>query len=815
MMAEAAGVGIENLDKLNWGSHLCHFYKNQNEIETLLLNFIKKGLKKNDFCLIITSDPLKKEQVEKIINKKISGYNKNQIEIISYKNFYLEKNNFDKKDIVKKCKKYISKSLKNDFNGVRIFSNLGWLNKKYWKDFNEYEKQITSLLKNQKVIAFCAYNKNNHSLSQIVEISRTHPTIVLKENNDWKFIKCLYRKKAAEQLKNSESRYQNLFETMAQGVVYQDTDGEIISVNPAAEEILGRNLDEMQGKTSRDDSWKAIREDGSDFPGDKHPAMLSLKTGKPVKNTVMGVFNPKEERYRWINVNAIPEFKDGEKNPYQVYTTFDDITYKKDFQDNLVIKEKAIDSSINAIAITDLSGNITYVNDSFMKLWGYDDKEQVLGKPMIKFWKLKGKYVDIIDSLTEKGGWTGELMAEKKNDKHLNVLVSATMVKNLKNKPVCMMASFVDITQRKKVEKEIRKTKEYLQNIIDSASEIIICLDENYKVSIWNKTAEEITGYKKRSILGKKINKIHAFKDKKKIKQLLKTNFEGHRPGNEKIILKTKDGSDKLIQISSSAVRTDKNDASSVLLIGRDVTYQKEDQGKLIKGNSYISIEKNNEEALMLFSELAKSGHKGLIVTRENPELIKSRVIKTKSEIFILNEEKTSRFKNIKDLDELIEKIRIFSDKNKKSVVLLDRIDYLIIMFSFSDFLKTLYKINNIIMNTKSLLLINVNPDFLDNKQIALLESELKNLPSKRIKDLSLDEKVFKILEFIDEECSRNIVVTFKKISRHFSIVKATTAKRLRILEDNDLINIRKKGRSKVINVTRKGKVLLKKRSVF
>ncbi len=808
MNGEMIGVGIDKLKDLKWGSHLCHFYKNKDDLIELMLKFVNDGLKNNDFCFIVTSDPINKDDVEKLINKNIPNYNENQIEIISYKNF-------DKKNIINKIKKNNEKILKKDFRGIKIFSNLGWLKEEHWDDFNEYESQINLLINNMKTIAICAYNSEKHTLSEIVSISRNHPIIILKEKNEWKIIKCLYKKKAAEEIKNSQNKYQHLFKTMAQGVVYQNNEGEIISANPAAQEILGQNLTEMQGKTSDDKNWKAIEENGSELPGEKHPAMVSLKTGKPVKNTIMGVFNPKEERYRWINVNAIPQFKNGEKKPYQVYTTFDDITYKKDFQDNLVIKEKAIDSSINAIAITDLSGNITYVNDSFMDLWGYKDEEQVLNKPMIKFWKLKGKYVDIIDSLTEKGGWTGELIAEKKNSEHFDVLVSATMVKNLKNKPVCMMASFVDITQRKKVEKEIIKTKEYLQNIIDSASEIIICFDENFNISIWNKTAEELTGYKQRSILGKKIYKIDVFKDKEKITQLIKTTLEGHRPGEEKIILKTRDGSDKLIQISSSAVKTDKSDTSCVLLIGRDITYQKEGHGKLIKGNSYILVEKNNEEALTLFSELTKSNYSGIIITRDNPDIIKSKVLKTKSKIFILNEEKNIGFNNLSNLDDLFQKIKNFAENNSDGIILLDRVDYLITMFSFQEFLKTLYKINSIVLKTKSLLLVNVNPDYLDIKQVALLESELKNLPSKKIKDLSLDEKVFEILEFIDEECSRNIVVTFKKISRHFSIVKATTAKRLKILEDNDLINIRKKGRSKVISVTRKGKVLLKKRSVF
>jgi len=134
------------------------------------------------------------------------------------------------------------------------------------------------------------------------------------------------RKWAEEAVRESEEKHRNLFETMAQGVVYQSASGEIVSANPAAQTILGLSLDQLQGRTSMDPRWRAIHEDGSDFSGEAHPAMVALKTGKKVENVVMGVFNPIHEDYRWIRINAVPQFKDGEDEPYQVYTTFDDMT---------------------------------------------------------------------------------------------------------------------------------------------------------------------------------------------------------------------------------------------------------------------------------------------------------------------------------------------------------------------------------------------------------------------------------------------------------------------------------------------------------
>ena len=141
-------------------------------------------------------------------------------------------------------------------------------------------------------------------------------------------------------LRISEKKYENLFETMVQGVVYHDAEGHIISMNPAAEEILGFTFDIIKYKTSNDSIWQAIHEDGTPFPGEEHPAMVALKTGKEVKNVIMGVKNPSKNGYRWLNIHAVPELRQWEDKPYQVYTTFEDITDRKQIE--AALKESEI-----------------------------------------------------------------------------------------------------------------------------------------------------------------------------------------------------------------------------------------------------------------------------------------------------------------------------------------------------------------------------------------------------------------------------------------------------------------------------------------
>ena len=106
-------------------------------------------------------------------------------------------------------------------------------------------------------------------------------------------------------LARAESRYESVIQSASEGMVVQGPSGAIIDSNRAASEILGLSEDEMFGRVSRDPRWRAVRADGQEFPGDDHPSMVTLRTGVPQHDVVMGIETPSGER-RWLNINSYP-----------------------------------------------------------------------------------------------------------------------------------------------------------------------------------------------------------------------------------------------------------------------------------------------------------------------------------------------------------------------------------------------------------------------------------------------------------------------------------------------------------------------------
>ncbi|HEY7330970.1 MAG TPA: PAS domain S-box protein [Gemmataceae bacterium] len=136
------------------------------------------------------------------------------------------------------------------------------------------------------------------------------------------------RKRAEEALRASEERYRSVIAAMQDGIVLLDTDGSIRACNASAERILGLSAEQIIGRTPSDMRWGAIHEDGTPFPGETHPPMVTLRTGRPLSNVVMGVRKP-DNTLTWISINSQPLFRADGTTLCGVAASFEDITERK------------------------------------------------------------------------------------------------------------------------------------------------------------------------------------------------------------------------------------------------------------------------------------------------------------------------------------------------------------------------------------------------------------------------------------------------------------------------------------------------------
>ena len=323
------------------------------------------------------------------------------------------------------------------------------------------------------------------------------------------------RKKTEEALRESEEKLRTLFETMAQGVVYQEADGQIISANPAAERILGLSLAQMQNRTSFDPRWQSIRPDGSTFPGDQHPSMEALRTGKAIHNTIMGVYNPLLEAYRWINIHAVPEFLPDADKPYRVYTTFEDITERLRTENDLKETNRQLSTLLaNLPGMSYRCENspdwpMSFISDGCNALTGYRPAELQVNNPA---------YGDLIIPEDRQMVWDSvqsALDVHRPFELHYRISTVEGKLKWVWERgrgvfdeqgKILFLEGFIsDITERKKAEEALRESEEKFRTLIQQSHDAIYLLNGD-QFEIINSSFTELFGYDRAEIHSKGFN---------------------------------------------------------------------------------------------------------------------------------------------------------------------------------------------------------------------------------------------------------------------------------------------------------------------
>ncbi len=343
-----------------------------------------------------------------------------------------------------------------------------------------------------------------------------------------------------EKLRENEKKYRNLFETMSQGVIYQDSKGNITTANPAAEKILGLSHEEMTEITSMDPGWKAVDENKNELPGDKHPSMISLKTGKEIKNFIMGVYNPKKKDYVWIIVNSIPQFTKNNNKPYQVFSTFLDITERKKAQQQLKESEekyqnyiqqsnegiyrmemkKPLDTSLPVEEQIDLIYDNAYLaecNRAFANMYQADSIDELINVWLVDLHGGKNhpQNRSIIRNFILSGYQILNEESEEITKEGKRVWLSNNNIGIIEQKLLLRMwGTQIDITERKKAEAKLKEREERFRALFHKNSSVLILLDpDTGKIKDVNEKATEFYGYSRDEMLGMKIQEINALAD--------------------------------------------------------------------------------------------------------------------------------------------------------------------------------------------------------------------------------------------------------------------------------------------------------------
>ncbi len=243
------------------------------------------------------------------------------------------------------------------------------------------------------------------------------------------------RKQAEKERRDSEERLKILFDEAPDAYFLIDLHGEFVDCNRAAERLTGYAKEEMIGK-----SFSELRL----LPPEQIPvAFEGMAEAMEHKITGLVEYNLR----RKDRTEAVVEIKAQAiniKDKTFMLGVVRDVTARSLAEQELTVKDLLLGSSVTAFAVSDTGGVLGYVNDAFLKMWGYDDEREALGRSVVDFWKEKKEASKAIERLGREGSWEGRLAARKKDGSTFEVHISARVAKNKAGTPIGMTASLLD-----------------------------------------------------------------------------------------------------------------------------------------------------------------------------------------------------------------------------------------------------------------------------------------------------------------------------------------------------------------------------------
>jgi PAS domain S-box-containing protein len=181
-----------------------------------------------------------------------------------------------------------------------------------------------------------------------------------------------------------------------------------------------------------------------------------------------------------------------------------DITDRKQVEEAIRIKNLVFDGSIAANSISDTSGIIREANESFLRIWGYASKNEVIGKPISEFIDNPEDGLKIITSLNETGQWEGDYRARKKDGKTFIARSLATVVRDETGKLIGYQSSVVDFTESKKAEEELTRSEQRYRSLLENLNAGVVVHAPDTSIILNNKRASELLGLSDDQLRGKK-----------------------------------------------------------------------------------------------------------------------------------------------------------------------------------------------------------------------------------------------------------------------------------------------------------------------
>ena len=307
------------------------------------------------------------------------------------------------------------------------------------------------------------------------------------------------RKRMEREIREATKRFEKIAEMGDDGVIVFDEDSRIEFANQMASEIMGIPKDQILGR----EFFSLIGKRDEEFL--EEMVMRGEGLGQKVC-TEMSLHTPQDEIKETEVCIAPTQSEDGR---IKTYAYIRDITERKKFEKDLKESEEKYRNLFERVRhglfISTREGHFLDCNQAMWGLLGYQDKEEFLKIDIIKDLYANPEDRKTFMEQVEKLGFIKDFEVEfkKKKGERITVLLTATAKRDETGTILGYEGLNIDISDRKRMERDLKEANDFLMNLIDSSVDGIIVTNMKGDILLFNKGAENLLGYRSEEVIGK------------------------------------------------------------------------------------------------------------------------------------------------------------------------------------------------------------------------------------------------------------------------------------------------------------------------
>jgi two-component system NtrC family sensor kinase len=307
------------------------------------------------------------------------------------------------------------------------------------------------------------------------------------------------RKRMEREIREATKRFEKITEMGEDGIIVFDENSRIEFANQMASEIMGLTKDHIIGR----EFFSLIGKRDEEFLEE----MVIRGEGMGQKVCTEMVLHTAPDQVKEAEVCIAPT--QSEDGRIKTYAYLRDITERKRFEKELKESEEKFRNLFERVRhglfISTKEGHFLDCNQALLEMAGYQDKEEFLRMDIAKDLYVNPGDRKKFQRLIEQQGYVKDLEVEfkKKSGEKITVLLTAHVTRDENGEVVGYEGINIDISDRKRMERELKEANDFLMNLIDSSVDGIIATNMRGDILLFNKGAENLLGYHSSEVVGK------------------------------------------------------------------------------------------------------------------------------------------------------------------------------------------------------------------------------------------------------------------------------------------------------------------------